>query len=442
MKAGTFIASLFLLFIAAYAQPHCRFRPTFRGSLYRLTSLFAVHKHRHPKREQVTTYVIIEIPEVVAWLDRAGHTVSLETKGQVVTRTRSESPTGVTPDAAFPTAVKAANTPADNGVHASSQTSIPTTTNSEEPTTISHPGPEVTTTLMLSPAPSPSKSATLDAFRNPTVSSTVETPGKKTQDSKSDDGIGICYSAYGDNGSCKTLSQVEDEFSQLTNYTLLRSYGVDCNQVKHMVTAAKAHDKKLFLGVFDLQNLQHELQTLIESVDGSWDLITAVSIGNELVNTGKASPQDVVNAVNSARPTLRDAGFQGPVVTVDTFNAIIAHPELCHASDDFCAANCHAFFDANIQASEAGDYVKTQAERVSAAAGDKRTVITESGWPHEGSANGQATPSEQNQQMAVDSLKAAFADTDGALYLFSAFDTSWKTDSPRTFGTEKYWGVM
>ncbi|KAL1953468.1 hypothetical protein VTO42DRAFT_2782 [Malbranchea cinnamomea] len=135
-----------------------------------------------------------------------------------------------------------------------------------------------------------------------------------------------------------------------------------------MINAAKLHKKKLFVGIFDLQNLKNDLRILTNSVGTSWDWMTTVSIGNELVNSGKNSVKDVVQAINSARTTLREAGYTGPVVTVDTFNAIIAHPELCHASD-FCAANCHAFFDPNTPASEARFFVKKQAQRVSAASG-------------------------------------------------------------------------
>lgn len=83
-------------------------------------------------------------------------------------------------------------------------------------------------------------------------------------------------------------------------------------------------------------------------------------------------------------------------------------------------------------------------KRVSAAAGGgKKTIITESGWPKSGQPNGKAVPSHKNQQLALQSLRSAFADDDEAgLFLFSAFDDMWKKDNVGTFGAEKFWGIL
>ena len=395
------------------------------------------HHHRH-KRAEVTSYVVVEIPRVVVWVDGKGNTVSIETIGPIVTRTQVTRPTGLAPDIPKPIAQDEAfvGVELDNKAPEKPQHTSPT---DQDTTTVTLPADPVTTTLTLVSASRPTQKTPSQTALPPRPPPSVAGPINQEK-SNNGDGIGICYAPYNADGTCKTQDQVNSDFSRLPDYTLIRSYGVDCDQIKHMVHAAKLHNKKLFVGVFDLQNLGPELDILIRSARDSWDLIATVSIGNELVNSGKSSVQDVVNAVHSARKTLREAGYSGPVVTVDTFVAIIAHPELCHASD-FCAANCHAFFDPNTPASEAGAFVKKQAERVSKAGG-KRTVITESGWPHDGSTNGQATPSNQNQEIAVKSIRAAFEGTDGELYLFSAFDDVWKKDSPATFGTERYWGIQ
>ena len=44
------------------------------------------------------------------------------------------------------------------------------------------------------------------------------------------------------------------------------------------------------------------------------------SVGNELVNTGQASASQVVAAIASAKTTLKAAGYNGPVATVDTMS--------------------------------------------------------------------------------------------------------------------------
>lgn len=258
-------------------------------------------------------------------------------------------------------------------------------------------------------------------------------------------GLGICYSPYNDDGSCKNQKEVNSDFELLTEYSLIRIYGVDCDQVSTVLTAAKQTNKKVFAGLFDINTLEQDLETIISATEDSgsdWSTINTVSVGNELVNQGAHSVSEITNAIRTARSTLRSAGYDGPVVTVDTFNALISNPELCQASD-YCAANCHPFFDPNTSAEDAGSFVAEQAQLVSdSAGGDKVTVITETGWPSQGSTNGKAIPSKENQQIAVESLKKTLkSGEETGLYLMSAFDTKWKADHGGTFATEKYWGI-
>lgn len=264
--------------------------------------------------------------------------------------------------------------------------------------------------------------------------------GSGSSDSGSD-GYGISYAPYNADGTCKTQAQVNSDFEQISDFSIVRSYGVDCNQVSTILSAAKAKNMKVLLGVFNIQpasQLAADISTLVSAVGGDWSSVHSVSIGNEDVNQGKAQPADVVAATNSGRSQLRAAGFSGPVVHVDTFNQIIAHPEMCEASD-YAAANCHAFFDPNTSADNAGAFVAKQAAAIKSACGGKEVYITESGWPHGGDANGLAVPSPQNQQTALAGLKSSFKSN---LFLFSAFDDLWKQNNAGTYGAEQYWGFL
>ncbi|OJJ49200.1 hypothetical protein ASPZODRAFT_1421438 [Penicilliopsis zonata CBS 506.65] len=253
--------------------------------------------------------------------------------------------------------------------------------------------------------------------------------------------FGISYSPYNADSTCKTLDGVERDIAQLAGkgYALVRIYGVDCDQVHTVTTAAQRHKMRVFAGVYDLENFPNSLQPFIEAASvSSWGVFDTIAIGNELMNRGQNSAAEIVAALNTARARLRDAGFTGPVVTVDTVNSLVTHPELCQASD-YCAANCHAFFDGNEVPPDAGRYVRAQMDHLAGSAG-KQVRITESGWPHAGQANGVAVPSVQNQRVAIDSLRQAFPD--GDLVLFSAFDDGWKSDTQWTFGAEKFWGIQ
>ncbi|PLN84093.1 glycoside hydrolase [Aspergillus taichungensis] len=252
---------------------------------------------------------------------------------------------------------------------------------------------------------------------------------------------GISYSPYNADGTCKTQSQVNADIARIQpSYAFVRIYGVDCDQAHTVTAAARKHNMQVFAGVYDLQDYPNSLHTIIDAASGDWSTIHTISIGNELVNRGSASPQQMVQALQQARDTLRPAGYTGPIVTVDTFSMLLAHPQLCEASD-YCAANCHAFFDATQSAAGAGAYVAGKADEISRKAGGKRVVITESGWPHAGQPNGKAVPSVENNRAAVGSLRESFRGNPADLILFSAFDDAWKKDSEGTFGAERFWGI-
>jgi exo-beta-1,3-glucanase (GH17 family) len=251
---------------------------------------------------------------------------------------------------------------------------------------------------------------------------------------------GISYAPYNHDGTCKSQDGINSDLDKLRPWGFVRIYGVDCNQTRKVVNAARERNLRVFAGVYDLQNFPQSLDPIIEAAAGDWSTFHTINVGNELVNKG-TNPWDVINALHTARAKLRAAGYQGPVVTVDTFSVLLRHPELCHASD-YCAANCHAFFDANQIPINAGEYTLNQANAISAAAGGKRTVITEAGWPHGGKSNGRAVPDTVNQWTAILMLANAFKHRHEDLILFSAFDDLWKRDGPGTFGAEKYWGLL
>ncbi|VUC34575.1 unnamed protein product [Clonostachys rosea] len=262
-------------------------------------------------------------------------------------------------------------------------------------------------------------------------------PGKADKADK----FGISYAPYRGDHGCKDARDVQNDFDQLKDYSVIRIYGTDCDQVSKTYKAAKNTKTKLMLGVWDINDVENEVSKIIQGVEGGWDKIKAVSVGNEVVNKGEASPQKVIGAVKKARSLLRGAGFKGPVVTVDTFNAIEQNPELCEASD-FCAINAHAFFDSTTSASYAGKWLKDTVQRVKLALPKPmNVVVTETGWPMDGSPNGLAIPSLANQKLAIESIKKAFSDNPGDVVLFSAFNDLWKTKSMDTFNAEQFYGI-
>ncbi|KAI9822335.1 MAG: hypothetical protein M1827_000053 [Pycnora praestabilis] len=288
-------------------------------------------------------------------------------------------------------------------------------------------------------SPSLAPTSTIVAVSTSSVAaSSASSASAPASSGSSSSGLGITYSPYNNDNSCKTQAQVNSDFAQINGYGLVRIYGVDCDQVSTVLSAAKAKGMKVFAGVFDITQVNSEIQTIISAGQNDWESFDTISIGNELINAKTASVDAVVAAIGTARGLLKSAGYTGKVVTVDTTAAIIANPQLCKASD-YVAANCHAFFNADIEASGAGAFVLSQAQEVSQACGGMETVITESGWPWQGSANGQAVPGTQQQTDAVNSLKSSFSSN---IILFEPFDDLWKTNNAGTFNAEQYWGFI
>lgn len=257
--------------------------------------------------------------------------------------------------------------------------------------------------------------------------------------------FGISYSPYKADRTCKNQEEVNKDLDRVSEYSFIRIYGTDCDQTRTVTNAARRHNMRVFAGVYDLNDFPGSLDAFGDAVAGpdgkkDWSIFHTIAVGNELVNGGTNSASDVVTAVQKARSVLRAQGYTGPVVTVDTFSVLLDHPELCHVSD-YCAANCHAFFDATQRPAGAGTYALDQARSISERAGGKRTMITESGWPHAGDANGGAIPSVDNQQAAIASLRKSFDHRREDLVLFTAFDDLWKDDNMYTFNAEKFWGI-
>ena len=300
---------------------------------------------------------------------------------------------------------------------------------------------EVEGTQAVAAAPAVTTKAIESAAAEKTSSAPAQTSAVVSTGSAASAGSagvkGVTYSPYNADGTCRSADQVAQDLSQLTAYPTIRLYGVDCNQVAN-VLKAKAASQKVFLGVFFVDQIQSGVDTMKAAIDqyGSWDDVVSVSIGNELVNGGQATPAQVGQYIATGRSALESAGYSGPVVSVDTFIAVINNPELCKYSD-YMAVNAHAFFDKNTVAADSGEWLLQQIQRVwTACDGTKDVVITESGWPSKGETYGVAVPSKDNQKAAVSAITSVCGDS---TYLFTAFNDLWKADGE--YGVEKWFGV-
>ncbi|ETN37838.1 uncharacterized protein HMPREF1541_07461 [Cyphellophora europaea CBS 101466] len=278
---------------------------------------------------------------------------------------------------------------------------------------------------------------------NRPVSSTSASPGSNTGASvgaTGNGGYGICYDMINAQTQCKTADQVNQDFAFLSQngYKMVRTYDVGCN-IGIVATAAAAHGMKVFAGINSISNVAGDLQKLINYINGNWAAVDTVNIGNEQVNQGAASASQVTAAVAQGRAMLQKAGFSGNVVTVDVFNQFIANPSL-GSNSDYIAANAHGFFDTTNSAANNGNWLQKEYTQLKSIANGKKVVITESGWPHAGSANGGASADPGSQSTAIAAIKTAFADKQDSLYVFQAYDAKYK--QPGAMGIEQSFGLF
>jgi len=125
-----------------------------------------------------------------------------------------------------------------------------------------------------------------------------------------------------------------------------------------------------------------------------------------------------------------DVGYNGPISTVHTWVNVMNNPALCDA--DRVTVNAHAFYDGNVQAADAGNFIiDTVLPSIKRACAQypavNNIVITESGWPSRGGNFGVAVPSLANEQAALANLNCASKSV--SIIAFEAEDSTWKSGS-------------
>lgn len=256
-----------------------------------------------------------------------------------------------------------------------------------------------------------------------------------------EEGAGITYSPYTKSGLCKSSSQVADDIAKLLGFGIIRLYSVDCSGIQNVIAAMNSN-QQLFLGIWDINNVNTDLPSMAQQVmTGSrgWGAVHTVAIGNEVVNSGRGTPAQVASAVNAAKSWFQSnaPNYSGPIVMVDTLAAVMANPQLMCDIGDYLAVNCHPYFS-GVEASTSGPWLKSQVSQLQQTCGGNRNIlVTESGWPTFGNTVGQAVPSVQNQLLSIQSL----GDTMGSLVImFTMYNDYWKAPGP--WNVEQHWGIF
>lgn len=254
----------------------------------------------------------------------------------------------------------------------------------------------------------------------------------------------IVYSPYTNNGGCKTDAEVTVDllFIKLMGISKIRTYGVDCNILSSVLPQAQklgiTVNQGFWISNQGVDSIDDSVTNLINWAEkNGWGVFDFITIGNEAIIEGYDTVSNLIKKIKSVKGKLQSAGYNGKVTTSEPPIVFKNHPELCTESDiDFVGINSHAYFNTNLYADEAGEYVASQKAEIAKIC-SKNTVITETGYPSKGIKNGNNVPSLSNQYAAIKSIIDA---TDGDCTILSSFDDYWKNPGP--YGIEQSFGVI
>ena len=158
-----------------------------------------------------------------------------------------------------------------------------------------------------------------------------------------------------------------------------------------------------------------------------------VAVGNEVMLREDMSEDALLAYLQRVKQALPGV----PVGYVDAYFLFEKHPRIT-AACDVVLSNCYPFWE-GCPREQALAYMQTMLQRTRAAAPGKRIVISETGWPDQGSAFHAAVPSvEGAMQYFVDTMR--WAQQDGIeVFWFAAFDEAWKVGAEGDVGA--YWGL-
>ncbi len=248
---------------------------------------------------------------------------------------------------------------------------------------------------------------------------------------------GLCFSPYLEGqqpGDPISEEQIRDRLKIMRPHARwIRSFS--CTD-GHEQTPRIAHELglKTMVGAWlgtDAKINERELQGVIEVARaGHADV---VAVGNEVLLREDMSEDELLACIQRVKAALPGV----PVGYVDAYYLFEQHPRIT-AACDVVMTNCYPFWE-GCPRDQALAYMQTMVARTRAAAPGKRVLISETGWPDQGSAFQGSVPSREGaMQYFVDCCR--WAEEDGIeLFYFAAFDEAWKVGAEGDVGA--YWGL-
>lgn len=253
-----------------------------------------------------------------------------------------------------------------------------------------------------------------------------------------DNGLhGLCFSPYVEGqkpGDQLSEDQIRRRLEIIKPYTnWVRSFSTtEGNELIPLI--AKEMGMQTLVGAWlgtDDEINQKEVAGLIQlAKDGYVDI---AAVGNEVLYRGDLSEEQLLDFIHHVKNEITGV----PVGYVDAYYEFEIKPAVTEACD-VILANCYPFWEGCAQ-EYALLYMKDMYRRAAASGKGKKVIITETGWPDQGTNLYGAVPSRENAMKYFINAQQWSKEEGIEMFYFSSFDESWKVGAEGDVGA--YWGI-
>ncbi|WP_289030764.1 glycosyl hydrolase family 17 protein [uncultured Algoriphagus sp.] len=252
------------------------------------------------------------------------------------------------------------------------------------------------------------------------------------------DGLyGFCISPYEEGqqpGDTLTEKQIRRRLEILQPYTKwIRTFS--CTEGNELIPIiAKELGMKTLVGAWlgtDDQINQAEVDGLIRLAKEGYVDIAAV--GNEVMYRKDLTEDELLDFIKKVKAEIPKV----PVGYVDAYYEFEQKPRITDLCD-VILANCYPYWE-GCALDYSLLYIKDMYNRAKKAANGKPVLITETGWPSQGSPLYGAIPSDENFLKYFINIQTWSKLDNIPVFYFSSFDESWKVGTEGDVGA--YWGI-
>jgi glucan 1,3-beta-glucosidase len=284
-----------------------------------------------------------------------------------------------------------------------------------------------------------SKPASIQALKGIDLAGKSQTQQHKLFTDVLGNGIhGLCFSAYEEGqkpGSILSAEQVRRRLSIIAPHIkAVRTFS--CIEGNELIASIAKEEFGLqtLVGAWlgkDKDLNEEEIEGLIKlAKDGHVDI---AAVGNEVLYRNDLPAEELLGHIQRVKKAIPNVS----VGYVDAYYEFSVHPAITEACD-IILANCYPYWEGcHIDYSLV--HIKQMYYQALAVGQGKQVIISETGWPSQGTGLNEAQPGYENALRYFLNIQQWVEDEGIESFYFSSFDEAWKVGDEGDVGA--YWGL-